>query len=465
LKVTLTYNEALSATTAAKSAFAVKVNGIAATVSSAAVSGSTVVLTLGTAIQKAQTVTVAYTDSTAGNDATAVQDAAGNDAVTLAATSVTNNSTVDITAPVFQSAVTSTDGLKVTLTYNEALSATTAAKSAFAVKVNGIAATVSSAVVSGSTVVLTLATAIQKAQTVTVAYTDPSVSNDATAVQDAAGNDAISLVATTVSNNSTLLLVGTNGNDILNGGIGNDTLTGGLGIDTFKISSGTDTITDLGAGGADILNISLGATVNATISTAWIATSSSSNNGIANITTLGFSVNLDLVTAGTNGFNVTNNGVATTLKGSGLADKLVGGTGNDTLIGGAGNDTLAGGSGVDSLSGGTGNDVFIFNTTANATTNKDTITDFASGTDKLQFSKSVFSGLGVQVGNLSQAQFWSGANVTSAHDADDRIVYNSSTGALYYDADGNGGTAAVQIAVIGVSTHPTLVYSDIQIIA
>lgn len=104
-------------------------------------------------------------------------------------------------SPVFQSAATNTDGTKVILTYNKALSSTTAATSAFAVVVNSSAATVSSAAVSGSTVELTMGTAITNGQTVTVAYTDPSGGEDANAVQDLAGNDAASLSATSVTNN------------------------------------------------------------------------------------------------------------------------------------------------------------------------------------------------------------------------------------------------------------------------
>ena len=45
--------------------------------------------------------------------------------------------------------------------------------------------------------------------------------------------------------------------------------------------------------------------------------------------------------------------------------------------------------------------------------------------------------------------FVKGAGVTSAADSSDRIIYNTTSGALFYDADGLGGTAAVQIALIG----------------
>ncbi len=132
----------------------------------------------------------------AANGAT---DSAGNtgpSAVSSASTTVTKDSS----SPTFVSASTSSDGSTITLTFNEALSATTASASAFAVMVDGVSRTVSSVAVSGSTVVLTLASAVGAGQSVTVAYTDPSGSNDANAVQDANGNDVATMAATSVTN-------------------------------------------------------------------------------------------------------------------------------------------------------------------------------------------------------------------------------------------------------------------------
>ena len=94
-------------------------------------------LTLTTTVKNDEAVTVAYTDPSGSDDANAIQDSSGNDAISLSSTSVTNNSTVAGTAPTFSSAATNTAGTKVILTYNEALSSTTAATSAFAVTTGG----------------------------------------------------------------------------------------------------------------------------------------------------------------------------------------------------------------------------------------------------------------------------------------------------------------------------------------
>jgi Ca2+-binding RTX toxin-like protein len=49
------------------------------------------------------------------------------------------------------------------------------------------------------------------------------------------------------------------------------------------------------------------------------------------------------------------------------------------------------------------------------------------------------------IGPLSPGAFFVGA---AAHDSSDRIIYNSVTGGLFYDADGDGSTAAVRIATL-----------------
>ncbi|EXI67474.1 MAG: hypothetical protein AW08_02030 [Candidatus Accumulibacter adjunctus] len=41
-----------------------------------------------------------------------------------------------------------------------------------------------------------------------------------------------------------------------------------------------------------------------------------------------------------------------------------------------------------------------------------------------------------------------GGGITAATEADDYLIYDSSAGALYYDANGNTGAAPVQIATL-----------------
>jgi len=112
----------------------------------------------------------------------------------------------DTIPPVFASAAV--NGTSLVMTYTEAntLDATnTPAGTAFTVSGTSSGAhTVSAVVVDAAlkTVTLTLATAVANGETVTVAYSDPTTGNDAKAIQDAAGNDAVTLAATAVTNNT-----------------------------------------------------------------------------------------------------------------------------------------------------------------------------------------------------------------------------------------------------------------------
>ena len=94
-QVELSFTEDLDhANRPAASAFVVEADGSAITVSRVGGSGTDIVLTLSTIIVEGQNVTVSYTDPTSGNDANALQDAAGNDVATFENVAVTNGSTV-----------------------------------------------------------------------------------------------------------------------------------------------------------------------------------------------------------------------------------------------------------------------------------------------------------------------------------------------------------------------------------
>lgn len=130
----------------------------------------------------------------------------------------------------------------------------------------------------------------------------------------------------------------------------------------------------------------------------------------------------------------------------------------DRVDGGAGNDTLIGGVGADTLTGGAGADIFCFNVPLVAG-GRDLVKDFTLGLDSLQLDDSIFAAL--SIGTLADGQFVAG---TSAGDADDFIIYNSSTGILYYDSDGSGAASALEIAQIGSTSHPQLLAADIHIV-
>ena len=132
------------------------------------------------------------------------------------------------------------------------------------------------------------------------------------------------------------------------------------------------------------------------------------------------------------------------------------------LLGQGGNDTLAGAAGADTLTGGAGSDSFVFAEAA-GTGNADRITDFTSGTDELLFENGVLSALGVTgAWAAGDARFWAAPGATSGHDADDRLVNNTSTGNLYYDIDGSGAGSAQLVAMLQLPA--ALAATDITVV-
>ena len=136
-------------------------------------------------------------------------------------------------------------------------------------------------------------------------------------------------------------------------------------------------------------------------------------------------------------------------------------TGNNianTIFGNAGNNVLDGKGGNDALVGFGGNDTFAF-TSALGANNVDAVHNFELGGDKFALDDAIFTGLGL--GALSANAFHTGS---AAHDADDRIIYNASTGQLFFDADGNGAGAAVLFAAVSVTGPGALSASDFMVI-
>lgn len=138
--------------------------------------------------------------------------------------------------------------------------------------------------------------------------------------------------------------------------------------------------------------------------------------------------------------------------GDGGNDYVFGDDGADTLFGNAGNDTLIGGRGTDAMTGGAGADTFSFLSVPSDGT-VDVISDFTSGIDKIGLSPLAF---GLPSGVLASSAFRAGL---AAQDADDRVIYHKATGRLFFDADGLGSAAQIELAKLGAGT--TLVASDI----
>lgn len=144
------------------------------------------------------------------------------------------------------------------------------------------------------------------------------------------------------------------------------------------------------------------------------------------------------------------------LFGEGGDDVLNGQGGLDALDGGIGNDTITGAAGNDKLTGGDGEDSFVFKSALSAL-NVDSIGDFDDG-DVIRLDNDIFNALGTGAGaTLNAAEFKVNAGGV-ADEADDRIVYDTSTGNLYYDADGSGAGTSLLIATLVAA--PTISESD-----
>ena len=185
-------------------------------------------------------------------------------------------------------------------------------------------------------------------------------------ITDIGGNHRINAGA----GNDTITANG--GNQIICAGEGNNTVTATGGSHRITSGAGDDTITAIG--GNHTIDAGDGNNTITATGGSHVITSGSGND---TITATGGS---SLIYGGAGNDTITANGGN---------EVVFGGAGNDTITTGAGNDRITGGAGADIMTGGAGADVFIFTELGDLGIGagfRDIITDFLSGTDRLDFS-------------------------------------------------------------------------------
>ncbi|ERT04820.1 GDSL-like Lipase/Acylhydrolase family protein, partial [Lyngbya aestuarii BL J] len=136
---------------------------------------------------------------------------------------------------------------------------------------------------------------------------------------------------------------------------------------------------------------------------------------------------------------------------------LIGSNFDDVLAGNAANNRIQGGNGNDKLTGKGGGDTFVYQ---QPTEGSDIITDFdATEGDQFEVSASGFGG-GLTVGTLASDQFVLG---TLATDSNDRFLYDTASGNLFFDVDGIGSQTSTLLATL--DGNPTLSANEFSIVA
>ncbi|WP_442578228.1 beta strand repeat-containing protein [Mesorhizobium sp. ASY16-5R] len=291
------------------------------------------------------------------------------------------------------------------------------------------------------------------------------------------------------------------GNDVLDGGTGADRLEGGFGDDIYIVDTQGDVVVETAEqGAADRVMVRVSYTLAADNDIELLTTTSASATTAINLT--GNALAQEIV--GNAGVNVLKDGggagdvlrglggndtylvysaattvietatqgnadrvlvnvdyvlsstahieqLATTSGAGKAAIDLTGNALGQEVIGNAGDNRIDGKGGGDTLHGLGGNDTFVFST-ALGVGNVDTIVDFSTADDRFLLSDAIFTAL--STGVLAAAAFR--VNTTgAAGDSTDRIIYESDTGKLFYDADGTGAGAGIHFSTVGIGLNLT----------
>ena len=322
------------------------------------------------------------------------------------------------------------------------------------------------------------------------------------------GTDSLKNIQSIIATPFSDVLNGDSGNNTLAGGAAVDIMDGKEGSDTYMIrngiehqsaeikdtgKTGTDTVLFTSTDAGDKLTLFAGDTgieavvIGLTPATYQWSDGSLGRNKPEPGTTGTGTTNLDIDASKVlNGLTITGNDGDNVITGSILDNIIYGGGGIDKINGGTGNDQIYGGLGNDILTGGSGKNIFAFDAKPDDTSNRDLITDFKS-TDTLLFKcqdsyyTTVFSVPNISGENtdengnrkIANAQFISGSGsdykdikgIPSILSGATRFLYDTTSGILSYDADGNGSIfSPVQVAQLGNgNTHPQLMASNIMV--
>jgi Ca2+-binding RTX toxin-like protein len=257
------------------------------------------------------------------------------------------------------------------------------------------------------------------------------------------------------------MLTGGNGNDLLKGLSGNDTLIGGKGNDTLDGALGDDEL--LGGDGNDLLlpgkggydavdggkGIDTVSFANISSTTGIQITASSMRNVFGGRDADGdrfLRVENFIGTSAGDFFGFYSDATS-----SGF---IYGGKGDDTIFAPGG--VMRGDEGADSLYGDASAEAIADTFWLQLGKGADVVNNFELGTDLIRIKGSEFG-----VGKLLNAdEFYSHASDANPTGEKAQFIFDQSTNRLYFDSDGTGSNASVEIALI--STDITI--SDFEIV-
>ena len=232
------------------------------------------------------------------------------------------------------------------------------------------------------------------------------------------------------------IIYGGNGNDTLNGGSGADNMTGGNGNDTYYVDNIKDKITEYWTTtGIDSVFSSVSYALTGVVDRSILMGFSNLATSVENLTLTG--------------------NTAKTALGNNL---------NNIITGNSADNFLNGFDGSDTYIGGLGKDTFVINRNLNTI---DKIKDFNVKDDTI-YLVNLGESNSFSIASMSKAakvlnkDYFRANSDGLAKDSNDFYIYETDTGKLFYDADGNGSGKSKQIALI--ENKASLTYADFVVL-